>query len=53
MEGIEEDLKVEDLAFFKYVPITSVYVERSFLRYKNLLLDKRRSYKFEKIKKKT
>jgi len=50
MEGIE-DLKVEDLAFFKYAPITSVDVERSFSRYKNLLLDNRRSYKFELIKK--
>ena len=26
IEGIEEDLKVEDLAFFKYAPITSVDV---------------------------
>jgi len=30
MERIEEDLKVEDLIFFKYAPITSVDVERSF-----------------------
>lgn len=28
MEEIEKDLKVEDLAFFKYAPITSVYVVR-------------------------
>jgi len=49
--GIEEDLKVEDLAFFKYAPITSVDVERSFSSYKNLLIDNRRSFKFEKIKK--
>jgi len=27
MEGIEEDLKVKDLTFFKYAPITSVDVE--------------------------
>lgn len=26
MEGIEEDLKVDDLAFFKYATITSVNV---------------------------
>ncbi|XP_015375258.1 PREDICTED: uncharacterized protein LOC107169847 [Diuraphis noxia] len=51
MEGIEQDLKVEDLAFFKYAPITSVDVERSFSRYKNLLSDNRRSYKFDQIKK--
>jgi hypothetical protein len=49
MEGIEQDLKVEDLAFFKYAPITSVDVERSFSRYKNLLSDNRRSYKFFNI----
>jgi len=51
MEGIEQDLKVEDLAFFKYAPITSVDVERSFSRYKNLLSVNRRSYKFDQIKK--
>jgi len=51
MEGIEEYLKVKDLAFFKYAPITSVDVEQSFSRYKNVLIDNRRSYKFEKIKK--
>jgi hypothetical protein len=50
-KGIEEDLKVEDFAFFKYAPITSVDVERSFSRYKNLLPDNKRSYKFEQIKK--
>jgi hypothetical protein len=51
MEGIEEDSKVEDFAFFKYTSITSVDVERSFSRNKNLLSDNRRSYKFEYIKK--
>jgi len=32
MEGIEADLKVEDLAFSKYAPIILVDVERSFSR---------------------
>jgi len=50
MERIE-DLKVEDLVFFKYAPITSVDVEQSFSRYKNVLTDNRRSYKFVQIKK--
>jgi len=51
MKGIEQDLKVKDLASFKYVPITSIDVERSFSRYKNLLSDNRCSYKFDQIKK--
>jgi hypothetical protein len=50
MEGIEEDLKVEDLSFFKYASITSIDVERNFSCNKNLLSDNRRSYKFEQIK---
>lgn len=48
---IEEELSVSDSVFFKYAPITSVDVERSFSRYKNLLSDKRRSFTFENIKK--
>jgi len=40
MKGIEEDLMVEDIAFFKYAPITSIDVERSFSRYENLHSDK-------------
>jgi len=40
VEGME-DLKVEDLTFFKYAPITSVDVEQSFSRYKNLLSNNR------------
>lgn len=46
IEGIE-DFKVEDLAFFKYAPITTVDVEQSFLCYKNVLSDNRHSYKFD------
>jgi len=36
--------------FFKYAPITSVDVERSFSRYKNLYSDNRRSFTFDSIK---
>jgi len=39
MKRIEKDLKIEDLAFFKYTPITSVNVERSFSRCKNVFSD--------------
>lgn len=35
-EGLPEDLKLNDLVYFKYVPITSVDVERSFSIYKNM-----------------
>lgn len=47
-ESIElgEDLSANDMTFFKYAPITSTDVERSFSRYKNVLTDKRRSIFF-------
>lgn len=48
MEGIE-DLKIEDLTFVKYALITSVNVEQSCSRYRNLLLDNRGSVKFNQI----
>lgn len=47
MEETEKDLKIRNLAFFKYAPITSVDVEQSFSRYKNLLSDNKRSFKFD------
>ncbi|KAF0756516.1 Uncharacterized protein FWK35_00028219 [Aphis craccivora] len=46
-----EDLDINDLTYFKYVPITSVNVERSFSAYKTLLTNNRRSFKVENIKK--
>jgi|UniRef100_A0A2S2QXZ7 hypothetical protein len=39
MEGLLEDLTSNDLIYFKYAPITTTDVERSFSRYKNLLCD--------------
>lgn len=51
MDGLPEDLTGHDLAFYKYAPITSTDVERSFSRYKNLLADNRRSFEVENIKK--
>ena len=47
---IEEELSVSASAFFKYAPTTSVDVERSFSRYKNLLSEKRRSFTFDNCK---
>lgn len=51
MEGLPEDLTNNDLIYFKYAPITTTDVERSFSRYKNLLCDNRRSFDFENLKK--
>jgi hypothetical protein len=46
MENIE-NLQVNDLQFYKFTPLTSVDVERSFSRYKNLLAYNCRSFTFE------
>lgn len=51
MDGLPEDLTINDLSFYKYAPITSVDVERSFSIYKNLLTDNRRSFKLENLRK--
>ncbi|KAL4097204.1 hypothetical protein QTP88_022015 [Uroleucon formosanum] len=57
LEGIDnsmenlEDLNVSDLKFYKFAPVTSVDVERSFSRYKNVLANNRRSFTFENIRK--
>jgi hypothetical protein len=56
LEGVDssieniENLQVNDLQFYKFAPLTSVDVERSFSRYKNLLANNRRSFTFENIK---
>jgi hypothetical protein len=51
MEGLPDDLNENDLAHFKYAPITSSIVERSFSCFKNILSDNRRSFDMENIKK--
>jgi hypothetical protein len=38
------------MTFFKYAPITSVDVVRSFSVYNNLLTDNLRSFKFQNLK---
>lgn len=50
---IPEDLTSNDLLrrYYKYEPTTSVDVERSFSRYKNLLMDNRRSMLFKNLSK--
>lgn len=49
-DSLPEDLTTSDLAHFKFAPITSVDVERSFSKYKTLLSDNRRSFNIENIK---
>jgi hypothetical protein len=49
--GLPEDMILDDFSYFKYAPITSTDVERSFSKYKNLVTDNRRSLKLDNIKK--
>ncbi|XP_022180013.1 uncharacterized protein LOC111040403 [Myzus persicae] len=51
MVRIPENLSLGDLAYFKYAPINSVDVERSFSIFKVLLADNRKSFQFENLKK--
>lgn len=48
---LPDDMTANDLLYFKYAPLTSADVERSFSMLKNLLVDNRRSFKLENIKK--
>ena len=47
---IEKNLSPSDLACFKFAPISSAEVERSFSTYKTLLADKRQSFTFEHLR---
>ena len=50
MASVYEEFSPTDIEFFKYAPITSVDVERSFSIFKNLLTDNRRSFTFENLR---
>lgn len=50
MDIFDEDLTASDIVFFKYAPITSVEVERSFSKYKTVLADNRRSFTFDNLR---
>jgi hypothetical protein len=47
--GLPEDFSTYDLVYFKFAPITSVDIERSFSMYKTLLSNNRRSFHFENL----
>jgi hypothetical protein len=53
-ENEEEDININltpgKIASFKYAPITSCDVERSFNQYKSILHSNRRSFVFENLK---
>lgn len=49
-ECFPDDMSGDDLAHFRFAPITSVDVERSFSKYKYLLTDNRQSFTFDNIK---
>jgi len=49
-QNFPDDLNNSDIAHFQFAPITSVDVEKSFSKYKNLLSDNRRSFTMENIK---
>ena len=44
------ELSPEDISCFKYAPIVSVNVERSFSKYEAMLRDNRRSFQFDNLK---
>jgi len=50
LDNSELELDASDLTCFKYAPVTSCDVERSFSKYKAIVSDNRRSFKFENFK---
>lgn len=50
LEEIEEELSIEDVSNFKFAPITSCEVERSFSRYKSLFRDNRKHFTVENLR---
>jgi len=51
MDGLSENLTINDWVYYKYVLINSVDVERSFSMFKIRLADNRQSFQFENLKK--
>jgi hypothetical protein len=47
---LSENLNLDDMAYFKFFPILSVDVERSFLSYETLLTDNCRSFIIENLR---
>jgi len=49
--NMDQNITVTDIPYFKYAPVSSVDVERSFSTYKTVLADNRRRFTFENLKK--
>lgn len=49
-KNIPKDITTNDISYFKYAPVTSVNVERSYSVYKTLLSDQWHSFLFQNIK---
>ena len=49
-EKFKDDLTAKEVANFKFAPITSSEVERTFSKFKYFLRDNRRSFKIDNIK---
>ena len=49
-EKFEEDLTAKEVANFKFAPITSSEVERTFSKFKYFLRDNRRSFKIDNVR---
>ncbi|KAL4143890.1 hypothetical protein QTP88_006144 [Uroleucon formosanum] len=46
-----DDYSSDDIVYFKYAPITSVDVERSYSAFKTILSNNRRAFEFENLRK--
>lgn len=51
MDGLPTDISSGDIPFFKFAPISSVDVERSFSKYKYILAHNRKAFEFSNLKK--
>ena len=47
----EEELETGNICCFKYAPVSSVNIERSFSMCMSLLVDNQQSFKFENLQK--
>jgi len=51
IQDLEVELTTSDLPYFKYAPVSSTDVERSFSKFKMLLSDNRKKFTFDNLKK--
>jgi hypothetical protein len=50
LEDIKIDYSIDEISCFKYAPITSCDVERSFSKYESVLSDRREGFTVENLK---